>query len=359
MSATPTGAWDAVDLFAGAGGWDIAAQTLGLDVVGVEVDAAACATRAAAGLTTMQGDVRALSPCNLPTRGLIASPPCQTFSMGGKGSGRRALDSVISAARRMASHSGLLAYAIDDPDERTGLVLEPLRWIMSARDDGAPYEWVAMEQVPAVRPMWDVFAEILRGWGYDACSAILNAEQFGVPQTRKRAILIARLGSPARMPEPTHSRYYPRTPDRLDPGVARWVTMAEALSGAWGGINRPATTVTGGGTSTGGAEPFGNGARKELAKWVGERPATTVQGDPRLGAPGRREFIKGGASMFSGDIARLAVEEAGVLQTFPPDYPWQGTKGQRYQQIGNAIPPLLALRILEEASGCGAAEGAP
>lgn len=388
----------AVDLFAGPGGWDIAARDLGINVLGVEIDAAACATRAAAGLTTMRGDVRATDPRDFPARGLIASPPCPTFSTAGKGSGRRALDSVIAAAWHMAACGGLLAYAIDDLDERTGLVLEPLRWIMHARDDGTPYEWVALEQVPTVRPVWDAYAEILRGWGYDACSATLNAEQYGVPQTRKRAILIARLGAPVKMPTPTHSRYYPRTPERLDPGVARWVTMADAL--AWDGdvtpgrnavlvnsnrpnaavrpigypaptmhfgartsdarfvIDWPAPTVTGGGTSTGGAEPFGHGARKSIARWVNERPATTLQGDPRLAAPGRREFVKGGASMFSGDTARLTIEEAGVLQTFPPDYPWQGTKGQRYQQIGNAIPPLLARHVLAAATGADAQAGA-
>ncbi len=411
---------DAVDLFAGPGGWDIAARELGLDVLGIEWDGNACATREAAGLRTVQGDVRSWDAADWPATGLIASPPCPTFSTAGKGSGRRALDSVIAAAWHMAACGGLLAYAIDDLDERTGLVLEPLRWIMHARDDGTPYEWVALEQVPTVRPVWDAYAEILRGWGYDACSATLNAEQYGVPQTRKRAILIARLGAPVKMPTPTHSRYYPRTPERLDPGVARWVTMADAL--AWDGdvtvrsnygtggdssdrrvctadqpastvtskagrnavivnsnrpnaavrpigypaptmhfgartsgarwvIDRPAPTVTGGGTSTGGAEPFGHGARKSIARWVNERPATTVQGDPRLAAPGRREFVQGGPSMFSGESARLTVEEAGVLQTFPLGYPWQGTKSQQFQQIGNAIPPLLALHVLSAVTG--------
>lgn len=48
---------------------------------------------------------------------------------------------------------------------------------------------------------------------------------------------------------------------------------------------------------------------------------------------------------------RVSIEEAGVLQTFPPDYPWQGTKSAQFRQVGNAVPPLLAYRVLEAVGG--------
>jgi hypothetical protein len=120
-----------VDLFAGPGGWDLAASTLGVDVTGVELDGAACATRHAAGLKTVQGDVAELAPGAFgPVEMLIASPPCPTFSSAGKGSGRGDMSLILSWVLRVAAGEPLdaLRAAVDDARSR-----RTLRWSRSRR----------------------------------------------------------------------------------------------------------------------------------------------------------------------------------------------------------------------------------
>jgi DNA (cytosine-5)-methyltransferase 1 len=53
--------------------------------------------------------------------------------------------------------------------------------------------------------------------------------------------------------------------------------------------------------------------------------------------------------MRSGAGDRFSLAEAGRLQTFPRDYPWSGRDCA--QQIGNAIPPRLAVHVLASALG--------
>ena len=136
--------------------------------------------------------------------------------------------------------------------------------------------------------------------------------------------------------------------------------------------DEPAPTITGAGGKAGGNlswkfrnnnnnnacersldEPAGTlffGQRSNWAAWVTERPATTVQGDPLVGRPGHKDRDKG-ESQFAQDSVRITVEEAAALQSFPPGYPWQGSKTARFRQCGDAVPPLLAIPILGVAAG--------
>lgn len=93
---------DVIDLFSGAGGWCEGAKPLGLRPLGIEWDKAPCATREAAGHRTLRADVAALDPADFaPCMGLIASPPCPTFSTAGRGAGRLLTDVIVRALHEL------------------------------------------------------------------------------------------------------------------------------------------------------------------------------------------------------------------------------------------------------------------
>lgn len=332
---------DIVDLFGGPGGWDVTAQRLGLAVTGIELDHSACETRRAAGLGTVEGDVRAYGPADFPAAtDLIGSPPCQPYSIGGKGAGRRALDTVLHFASLLAARKDIRTGLTTLDDERTGLVLEPLRWILTALDIGRPYRTVMLEQVPTVLPVWDAMAQILRTEGYTVVTGRLHAEQHGVPQTRTRAVLVARLRDHAALPVPTHRRYSRSTAqDAGDPALRPWVSMAQAVF--WGMTHRPALTVAVG-TAAGGADPSCVGGSGSRATLYGERDAGRWIADTRLVSADSLPAYRGGRK----DMIRVSVSDAAALQTFPMDHPFQGTRTKQYEQIGNAMPPLLAEAVI-------------
>lgn len=299
----------AVDHFAGVG-WGVAARRLGIREYGVDNAASLIRIRSANRMRTIYRDVWSglFHPWLVPAHRLyIASPPCQTFSMAGGGEGRAALDDVLTAIdeerwKDAASLHGLT----ERMDPRTALVLTPLAHIWAHRP-----ELVALEQVPEVLPVWHAIARVLRTFGYSVWAGILRAEQYGVPQTRKRAILMARLDGKVSPPTPTHSRYYSTEPNRLDPGVEKWLSMAEALG--WGMTARPSVTVTGGSGRQGGPDPLdgGSGARKtlrtaqQLGNWKGpggvdpRLPATTVAADPRITSRGHHNHGEQGRAVKS------------------------------------------------------------
>lgn len=313
-----------VDLFAGPGGLDVAAHWLGVPVTGIEWDSNACNTRNAAKLATRQQDVRDLGPDSYPSANVLAGgPPCQTFTVAGTGVGRKALDVVFELVRLMergrdAEVKEILSHM---KDERTGLVLEPLRWALAAIAADRPYQAIVLEQVPAVKPVWDAFAEVLSRNGYSVDVGVLRTEQFGVPQTRRRAILIARLGSaPVTLPKPTHRGYSKGAVETIaQAGLLPWVTMAQALE-----LSESFEVVSNYGT---GGIPSDRGRRSSGL------PAFTVTGKVS------RNRIVGAAA-----AERFTLSQAGRLQTFPSDYPWSGK--DQAQQVGNAIPPRLAAHVL-------------
>ncbi|MFD3623674.1 DNA cytosine methyltransferase [Streptomyces sp. NPDC058698] len=375
-----------LDLFAGPGGLDVAGHSLDIPSLGIEWDKSACLTRYAAGLDTLHADVSAVRRDafeSLPPEinVLAGGPPCQTYSVAGHGAGRQALERVKEYIERLMA--GDSDQEIDEDlktltDPRTALVLEPLRYAIQAtrspNREHRPYDVIVLEQVPAVAPLWEHYAKVLEETGlpdgtrYKVVVGVLATETYGVPQTRSRAVLIARregLGEPS-LPAPTHQAYQAKEwnrknsgagePDqatdqvrqpRLDEdadvsevvaGLRPWRSMRDALTDPVGlhpGRVTPFLVRSNYGSS---GHPGRRGVRTD------RQPATTVTG--RISRFVVFEHLDENI-VYEG--SRFSMNEAGMLQSFPPDYPWRGTA--QAQQVGNAVPPLFGAHLLSSALG--------
>lgn len=290
-------AFDAFDLFAGPGGWDEGARNVGLRTVGLEKDHAACRTAVAAGHARIRCDVATYPTA--PFRGipgLIASPPCQDFSAAGS--------------------------RVGEAGARGSLVREPMRWVR----DLSP-EWVALEEVPEVLPIWRMLAHELRGMGYRTATGVLDAANYGVPQSRERAVLMASRSIQPRLPEPTHAR---DAAPGLFGDVKPWRTIRDVTGRGDGWTLRH---IRGAGLIERHGQRPGRGA-DDVAFTVLAWKDSRMRWEHR---DGRTE--------------RFTVADSLRFQSFPEDYPVQGSDTRAQEQIGNAVPPLLAAHVLAVLTG--------
>ncbi|WP_445520505.1 DNA cytosine methyltransferase [Streptomyces sp. NEAU-174] len=308
--------------FAGIG-WSEGLRELGLSDIGLELDAAACATRIRAGHATIRCDATQYPtwPFKGRTTGKIDSPPCPGFGKSGKKLGLLDLPLVHQAIEDLSRGKDTrAAIGAACRDERSILTAEPMRW----HYDLMP-EWIALEQVPSVLPVWQQYAEILTRWGYSTAVGIVDAADHGAGQRRPRAILAASRVREVQLPAPTHGGL----------GQPPHVAMADVVG--WGYTQRPAPTVTSGGTYTGGAEPFGNGTRQGMKRAFGTPLWRDRSGIPHL---------------------RPTVEECAALQGFRPELEFHGRAGQRYLQVGNALAVAVAVAVVRAAAGIPAPQPA-
>jgi DNA (cytosine-5)-methyltransferase 1 len=204
-----------------------------------------------------------------------------------------------------------------------------------------------------------------RRMGFMTQAAILNAADYGAPQTRKRTIVIGwkknLAGVPLFPPLPTHAA------PNLETNLPAWRTVREAI----GDLGKPV------GTEIGSRPPldlhFGrNPTPKSLARYRAVPPGGNrfdLQRNARKLTPAcwirktsggtdlfgrlwwdrpsvtiRTEFFKPekGRYLHPSEHRPITHREAARLMGFPDSFTFIGSKTEIAKQIGNAVPPHLA-----------------
>lgn len=193
---------------------------------------------------------------------------------------------------------------MDDPNGK--LLTEPVRWAEALLPP-----WVIVENVTeAAGAMHEHVADPLRAMGYHVREVVVNAADFGVPQNRLRSLVMASINEVPNAPQITHGEHGPGLFDDVLP----WVAIRDVLD------PKGPAMVAAGLTGAGAPRPV-------------DQPAPTV--------------TTKGTAYWHPSGGRLTVAELAILQSFRADYPWRGKSVDQYRQVGNAVPPLLAAKVLE------------
>ena len=356
----------AIDLFAGAGGLGLGAAQAGVAVpVHVDNDPNSCETlRQNPGWhagEVVEADIRAVHGGDLRRRAglgrtdrlvLIGGAPCQPFSKAAYW-----IDPGHEAAYRRARAQGV---DVDRPapptearaDDRRDLVAEFWRLVVESRADAFVFENVPSILHPRNRPIALALMETARAEGFKLVLIRANAVEHGVAQRRERVFILASRFQTPEPPRPTHA---------LQPlrgsGVLRAVTAGQAIrryasaryaepeeevTGRWAehlrtvppGWNYKAHTAWGGHPHP----SFETETRfwSFLLKLNPDLPSWTIPANPGPWV-----------GPFHWDSRRLRTPEMAALQGFPHGYRFVGDRRSRVRQIGNAVPPPLARRMVE------------
>lgn len=347
-----------IDLFAGAGGFGVAAQSSGGDLrLSVELDPAACNTlraNADEGHKVLEADVTTLTGQGLREEArlapsdelvIVGGAPCQPFSKASywRDPGHEADYRRAKAAGEDVRKPPQIAAAKED--ERRDLVQEFARLVIETKASGFVFENVPSILHRRNRELVASFIGRLEEAGHHCRLVKVNSAQFGAPQQRERVFVMgARRDIPAE-PQATHSA---EASMFLNPFVSvgdaiekfagdQYFEPEEVVKGTWAehletvppGWNYKAHTAWGGHPNpTWETETrFWN----FLLKLHPERVSWTLAANPGPWT-----------GPFHWESRRLRTPELAAIQGFPEGYKFVGNRRERVRQIGNAVPPPMA-----------------
>lgn len=312
-----------VSLFSGAGGMDKGFEIAGFEVPWAnEYDKVIWATYSLNFPHTFlnKNSIRDIRSDAVPDcDGLIGGPPCQSWSLAGSMKG------------------------INDP--RGKLFYEYLR-ILEAKK---PKFFVA-ENVPGIKSRshvaeYEKIVTFLNDAGYNATGHDVNASDYGVPQDRKRVIIVGYrldLGKEFSMPPPV------RPSKTLRDAIFGWPESIPAREK--NKANRPADLFLPSHEHMTGSYSSHYMSRNRVRGW--DEPSFTILASGRHAPqhPSTPPMIFKEKDKFefqkTGCCRRLSVRECAKIQTFPDDFIFSYTNlADAYKMIGNAVPVELAKAI--------------
>jgi len=344
----------AVDIFAGAGGLSLGAEMAGIEVkLAIELSTHAATTYQVNHKQTkvLCSDIRDINPLEYTAKHpfiVFGGPPCQGFSIANTKT--RNLD-----------------------NQNNWMFKEYLRFIAELQP-----EWFLFENVEGFKTFnsGDFAKEVekeLGQLGYKTSSAVLNASDFGVPQKRSRFFIVG------------HSRKkggikfdFNKLKRKKQISIKDALADLPSLSNGWKIENTPYKSTP---NSTF-AKMMRKGSKAATQNYVTENKPHIVerykvvkQGEnwESIKLNGMLDTYKTTRNTHSGIYKRLhedepsvtianyrksmlihpwedrglSVREAARLQSFPDTFIFKGSLGSIQQQVGNAVPPLLAMEIFK------------
>lgn len=219
-------------------------------------------------------------------------------------------------------------------------------------------EYIFIENVPGMQSVGKVegpfaeFIKLLTRLDYSYDYKIVMAYHYGVPQRRRRLVLVASLLGPIKIPAPTHG---PGTTQPELPTVGEWVyglpkleagqtdpvdAMHRAACLSELNLKRITNTPSGGGRESWPEslwldchKNYG-GHTDVYGRMIWDRPASALTT--------RCISLSNGRFGHPDENRAISVREAACIQTFPRDFIFHGNLNSMARQVGNAVPVRMA-----------------
>lgn len=300
---------DVVSLFSGCGGSDLGFEKAGCDIIFAnDVKPIACKTyEENFGVKPVNEDIRNLR--KFPKADiLIGCYPCQGFSLYGKRNMEDPRNFLFLEFSRALKHV--------DPD-----------FFVAENVKGLLFKYGR----EMLRRMMIAFSKR----GYNVSWKLLNAKWYGAPQDRERVFIVGvkkSLNIEYSFPEPTHGK-----------GKKPYVTLRDSI----GGMPKPKRCEYWKGSYSSHYM-----SRNRRRGW--NETSFTIQASgrhaplhPSSPKPIKIERDKYVFPKEKRNPRRLSTRECARIQTFPDKFKFLGSLSDQYEQIGNAVPPLLSQKLAE------------